>query len=98
MVKMFKGLISEMQLSRNAGTDVFNQLKTIQENKSLQAIDQFNSCLDLAVESGVDKESDEYFVATKLFKDEYNRAIFNRFDTATQRMKWLQRFCKEYFG
>jgi hypothetical protein len=98
VVKMFNGLISEMQLSRNADTDVFNQLKTIQENKSLQAIDQFNSCLDLAVESGADKESDEYFVATKLFKDEYNRAIFNRFDTATQRMKWLQRFCKEYFG
>jgi hypothetical protein len=50
-------LISEMQLSRNADTDVFNELKTIQENKSLQAIDQFNSCLDLAVESGADKES-----------------------------------------
>jgi hypothetical protein len=98
VVKMFNGLISEMQLSRNADTDVFNQLKTIQENKSLQAIDQFNSCLDLAVESGADKESDEYFVATKLFKDEYNRAIFNRFDTATQRMKWLHMFCKEYFG
>ena len=47
VVKMFNGLISEMQLSRNADTDVFNQLKTIQENKSLQAIDQFNSCLDL---------------------------------------------------
>jgi hypothetical protein len=47
MVKMFKGLISEIQLSRNADIDVFNQLKTIQENKSLQAIDQFNSCLDL---------------------------------------------------
>jgi hypothetical protein len=44
---MFKGLISEIQLSRNADIDVFNQLKTIQENKSLQAIDQFNSCLDL---------------------------------------------------
>jgi GTP-sensing pleiotropic transcriptional regulator CodY len=98
MVKMFKGLISEMQLSRNAYTDVFNQLKTIQENISLQAIDQFNPCLDLAVETGADKDLDQYFVATKLFKDEYNRAIFNRFDTAAQRMKWLQRFCKEYFG
>jgi hypothetical protein len=46
MVNMFKGLISEMQLARNVDTDVFNQLKTIWENKSLQAINQFNSCLD----------------------------------------------------
>ena len=98
MSKMFEGLIIEMQTSRNEDTGVFNQIKNYHLEKDSSGMDDFSTCLSLAEESGADKDSDGYYVGTKLFKDKFNRATFHRFDTPQQRMKWLQRHVKEYFG
>jgi hypothetical protein len=98
MSKMFEGLITEMQTARNDDIEVFNQIKNYQLEKDSSDMDDFSICLSLAEESGDDKDSDEYYMGTKLFKDKFNRATFHHFDTPEQRMKWLQRHVKEYFG
>jgi hypothetical protein len=98
MIKVLEGIINEMQTSRTTDTEVFTKITNTQQNRSTLPIEEIESCLNLAEASGADKASDEYFVATKLFRDDYNRAIFNQFDTADQRFKWLQRWCREYYG
>ena len=48
-------------------------------------------CLQLSMESGAAKNSEEYYVATELFRSGYNRHIFLKFDTNEERLNWLQR-------
>jgi hypothetical protein len=98
MIKVLEGIIIEMQTSRTTDTEVFTQITNTQQNRSTLPTEDIESCLNLAEASGADKSSDEYFVATKLFRDDYNRAIFNRFDTTNQRFMSLQRWCREYYG
>jgi hypothetical protein len=46
-------------------------------------------CLQLAVESGAAKNSEEYYVARELFISGYNRHIFLKFNTNEERLNWL---------
>jgi len=41
------------------------------------------------------KDTEEYFVATKLFQDEYNREIFCNISTNEGRILWLRRRCRD---
>jgi hypothetical protein len=89
MTKLLEGIITEMQTSRTTNTEVFTQITNTQQNRSTLPIEEIESCLNLAEASGADKASNEYCVATKLFRDDYNTAIFSRFDTTDQKFKWL---------
>jgi hypothetical protein len=72
MSKMFEGLITEMQTTRNEDTEVFSQSKNYQLEKDSSGMDDFSICLSLEEEGGADKDSDEYYMGTKLFKDKFN--------------------------
>ena len=68
------------------------QSKRGEAAKAKQAkVDDVARCLNLAVEAGTDKASNEYYVATMLFRSSYNRLVFSGLDTNEQRMVWLRR-------
>lgn len=53
---------------------------------------EINNCLRMAIECGATEDSDEYFVATKLFAAKFNRDIFcNNFQTKEGKLGWLRR-------
>jgi hypothetical protein len=54
--------------------------------KSVAKKEEIARCLQLAVESRTCKNSEEYFVATQLFRSDYNRYIFSSFDTDEERL------------
>jgi len=71
------------------------QIKRGEAIKAKQArADDVARCLNLVVEARADKASNEYYVATMLFRSTYNRFIFSGLDTNEQRMAWLRRAAK----
>jgi hypothetical protein len=51
--------------------------------------DHIHECLKMVRELGVPKNSQEYYVATKLFKKSYNREIFLHYDTPKEKLDFL---------
>ena len=45
----------------------------------------------MAVEARADKASNEYYVATMMFRSSYNRLVFSGLDTNEQMMAWMRR-------
>ena len=69
-----------------------SQSKRGEVSQAKQArVDDVARCLNLVVEAGADKASNEYYVATMTFRSSYNRLAFSGLDTNEQRMAWLRR-------
>ena len=45
----------------------------------------------MTIEYGASESSNEYYMATKLFSDRYNRIIFSKFKTDEGKLGWLTR-------
>ena len=69
-----------------------SQSKRGEVSQAKQArVDDVARCLNLVVEAGVDKASNEYYAAIMMFRSSYNRLVFSGLDTNEQRMAWLRR-------
>ena len=69
-----------------------SQSKRGEVSQAKQArVDDVARCLNLAVEARADKVSNEYYMATIMFRSSYNRLVFSGLDTNEQRMAWLRR-------
>ena len=92
---IMQGLVTQLEI---AAENEVNALERIAQSKRGEAakakqarVDDVARCLNLAVEAGAEKASDEYYIATQLFRSSYNRLIFSSFDTNEERMAWLKR-------
>ncbi|PUZ44928.1 hypothetical protein GQ55_8G177000 [Panicum hallii var. hallii] len=80
MVKLMKGLIQEFKHEREESKLLSQQLVTQQERAQERAQQRLEEemayCRSLAVECGATEESVEYWVASKLFEKQSQRAFF----------------------
>ena len=90
-----QGLVTQLEI---AAENKVNALVRIAQSKRGEAtkakqarVDDVSRCLNLAVEARVDKVSNEYYVATMMFRSSYNRLVFSGLDTNEQRMALLRR-------
>ena len=95
---IMQGLVTQLEIAAEKEVNALEQIaqsKRGEATKAKQArADDVARCLNLAVEAGADKASNEYFAATMLFRSTYNRFIFSGLDTNEQRMAWLRRAAK----
>ena len=72
MLKMFQGLLKELEITRNKEEETIAQMADKKSRQKEEKKKDIARCLDLAVECGADYNSEEYYMATKLFCSEYN--------------------------
>jgi len=90
-----QGLVTQLEIAVEKEVNALEQIaqsKRGEATKAKQArADDVARCLNLVVEAGADKASNEYYVATMLFRSSYNRLVFSGLDTNEQRMAWLRK-------
>ncbi|KAG8100662.1 hypothetical protein GUJ93_ZPchr0013g37540 [Zizania palustris] len=95
MLKMFQGLLSELQVARSKEQEVLDRRQDEKQKKKEEAMKDIDRCLDLVVEAGAGYNSQEFFVASKLFSSEYNRHVFLKIKSKEDRLEWLKWNCKD---
>lgn len=109
MIKAMKGLTDAIQ---SGNTNEVNTLKEIQEQKKeekglqkgekrmeeQQVEEDIDHCMTLVKECGLDEETEELYVATMLFAQKYNRAVFKKLTTIKGRLSWLKKCCRDLSG
>ena len=92
---IMQGLVTQLEIAAEKEVNALERIaqsKRGEATKAKQArVDDVARCLNLAVEAGADKASNEYYVATMMFRSSYNRLVFSGLDTNEQRMAWLRR-------
>jgi hypothetical protein len=58
-------------------------------------LDHINHYLQMVLELGVANNSDEYYTATQLFRNSYNRHILCHYDTPEEKLGFPQRACRQ---
>ncbi|CAO2208160.1 unnamed protein product [Urochloa humidicola] len=84
MVKLMATLITEFREDRVEGQKLSSKIES-----SVQ------KCQRLARECGAAEDSEEMFMASKLFREKENRAFFIGMTTPEARLNWLKRWCQE---
>lgn len=102
LLNMMRGLVDKFdedsRLS-NEKLDEYRNSKALRQMKKKQdRLEHIDRCLDMATECGASEETEEFFMATKLFEKEYNRNIFCKLTTSESRFLWLRRWCKGSSG
>ena len=100
MKTMFTGILEKFNEDRKAANDNLAQFRSSKEElkevrklkKKEQKEADVRRCLAMVKECGVDNKSDEFFIATTLFKKEYYRQVFCEIDTLEDRYVWLQKW------
>ncbi|KAG8060776.1 hypothetical protein GUJ93_ZPchr0002g25019 [Zizania palustris] len=95
MLKMFQRLLSELQVARSKEQEVLDRRQDEKQKKKEEAMKDIDRCLDLIVEAGAGYNSQEFFVASKLFSSEYNRHVFLKIKSKEDRLEWLKWNCKD---
>nr|CAB3472746.1 unnamed protein product [Digitaria exilis] len=104
MVKCMKGLIDTIQSGNIKEVDVATQMqehitnlkkeeKRLEEQQMEQEIER---CMELVKECGATEETEEFYVATMLFAQKYNRTVFSKLTTNAGRMAWLKRCSRDW--
>ncbi|KAG0513497.1 hypothetical protein BDA96_10G107700 [Sorghum bicolor] len=107
MIKAMKGLTDAIQ---SVNTNEVNTLKEIQEQKieekrlqkeekrmeEQQVEEDIDHCMTIVKECGLDEESEEFYVATMLFAQKYNRTVFKKMSTIQGRLSWLKKCCRDW--
>ena len=122
MMKMFQGIISELQVSRNKDEQALAEMARQREEELLkkqrmreeefekrqkmremesqkkkeEAQEDINRCLFFVKDAGAGPNTQEFYVATRLFHSEYNRMVFNMMDTKEDRLTWLKKAVQDY--
>ena len=82
---IMQGLVTQLEIAAENEVNALERIAQSKRGKATKAkqarADDVARCLNLAVEVGADKASNEYFAATMLFRSTYNRFIFSGLDT-----------------
>ncbi|KAG8092754.1 hypothetical protein GUJ93_ZPchr0012g20844 [Zizania palustris] len=72
--------------------------KDEKQKKRDDALQDIDRCLDLAVEAGASYNTDEFYIATRLFSSDYNRPVFCKIKTKEDRLGWLKRCYQDFYN
>jgi len=90
-----QGLVTQLEMAAEKEVNALERIaqsKRGEATKAKQArVDDVARCLNLAMEARADKASNEYYVATMMFRSSYNRLVFSGLDTNEQMMAWMRR-------
>ena len=70
---------------------VLDHVAELKKNKEKEKVEEAKASLELAVQSGLSRTSDEYFFLSKLFKSEYWRGVFSCMTTPEECLAWIQK-------
>ena len=80
-------------------TQFRSSMEAIKETRKLKKKEQkavnVRRCMAMVKECGAHDKTDEFFIATTLFKEEYYRQIFCDIDTLEGRLVWLQKWVQK---
>ena len=92
---IMQGLVTQLDIATEKEVNALEQIAQSKRGEAAKAkqarVDDVARCLNLAMEARVDKASNEYYVATMMFRSSYNRLVFSGLDTNEQMMVWLRR-------
>jgi hypothetical protein len=91
MLKAIEGLLTTLQAGSESEKSSFNDIREQHKLDQKEAEEEIDACLAMAVECGATEDTDEYFMATELFRDKYDRKIFQKFKTNEGKLGWLNR-------
>ena len=86
---LLQSMFLEMKKPAEAAKQVLDQAHELKKAKEKEKADALKYCLDLAVQSGISRTSDEFFFLTKLFKSDHWRAVFRYLGTSEDRLAWI---------
>ena len=90
-----QGLVTQLEFASDKKVKTLKEISKSKRGQACQVkqveLEDVARCLRLAVEAGAEKASNEYYIATQLFRSGYNRYIFNNFDSNEERLGWLKR-------
>lgn len=99
MMRELRDKFDEDSKLSNEKLDQYRNSKALRQMKKKQdKQEHIDRCLDMAKECGASEETEEFFMATKLFEKEYNRNIFCKLTTLESRFLWLRRWCQSSSG
>jgi hypothetical protein len=98
-----QGLVDQLQIVsakdhevlESISENMVTQIKQRDEAAKQAKLDHINHCLQMVLELGVAKNSDEYYAVTQLFRKSYNRHIFCHYDTPEEKLGFMQRACRQ---
>jgi glyoxylate utilization-related uncharacterized protein len=91
MVKLMKGLIQEFKREREESKMLKQQLTSQRERAQQRLEEDMAYCQSLAMECGASEESIEFWMASKLFEKQSQRAFFKNIKMKEARFMWLKR-------
>ncbi|XP_039817785.1 uncharacterized protein LOC120680243 isoform X3 [Panicum virgatum] len=86
---LLQSMFLEMKKPAEAAKQVLDQAHELKKAKEKEKADALKYCLDLAVQSGISRTSDEFFFLSKLFKSEHWRGVFCYLQTPDERLAWI---------
>ena len=86
---LLQSMFLEMKKPAKAAKQVLDQAHELKKAKEKEKADALKYCLDLAVQSGISRTSDEFFFLSKLFKSEHWRGVFCYLQTPDERLAWI---------
>lgn len=93
--KMVDDIIDKFEKDTKIANENLVNFRTTKEamkaRKRIEKHEQIRHCLAMVKDLGFDEESDEFFTATTLFKEDHNRQIFTDYSTNAARLKWLNK-------
>lgn len=98
-----EALIDTLQSLNSKDLDVAKQIQEdhIAKNKKLEQEKEnkeIDKCFELAKECGATEETEEFYVATRIFAERYYRYVFIKMTTDAGRMAWLKKWCRDWTG
>ena len=91
VTSLLKEMFLEMKKPGVQAKLVLDHAAELKKNKEKEKVEEAKASLELAVQSGLSRTSDEYFFLSKLFKSEYWRGVFSCMTTPEERFAWIHK-------
>lgn len=91
-------LLSKLKADEEETTKALTHLSEEHHQRRQEERQAYRQCLQLAVESGIDDGSEEYFFLHEHFKDELVRDAYLLLKTREARRSWIQRAFEQRRG